>query len=634
MTKRIILHVGAPKTGTTTIQSFLNTYRAEIQSAGARFAKFDAFKFPDHIGRGHTNLALSIALIKGTPAHLAWADKSVARSAVSDEIKQLEEGAFDTLIMSHESLMTARLDTDYLASIAGGKNIKILAYLRRFDEYLHSYYSWSVTSENAIPSSIENAPMIKNMEKWAFLPRLRLFRETLPDAEILVKSFDAEKRNLLIGFLNSCGISDSSIHDLAKTFVSKNVSLNVPDTLFLSSVNQAIGKGLLSTAVTKALRRLSSGSNVHPLKDAQLAIITPEIRKAARAIWNAEQDALVREFGFAGDPLPEVPDSDPAIRYALNSDDMQKMLDYIQPALSKDAWEAVSKGLSSRQGGGRIGYSRPKKIAIPQLRSNPSLLLELIDRPDERANHAPFFVFSLHKCGSTMLTNMIEAALKSAKEPYLNMPETFFNASVPDGLWRRENALLQAIEPGVTYTGFRYLPGFINRPVLRQGKSVLLVRDPRDALVSAYFSFGANGSHRLPGNGTGAAAEALSKEQAKTADMSIDAWVMQRAPVVAKEFMRYAPHVGQPDFRLFRYEDVLFDKARLLADVFAHFGLPLPANAAAIAERHHVLPGKEDPSKHIRKATPGDHRDKLTPETIAELDRILAEPLRFYGYTS
>jgi hypothetical protein len=257
-----------------------------------------------------------------------------------------------------------------------------------------------------------------------------------------------------------------------------------------------------------------------------------------------------------------------------------------------------------------------------------------ITLPTQRAAHSAFFVFSLHKCGSTMLTNLMQEVLQAAGEPWVNFPDQFFRLGVPAKDWRQDKALSDLVVPGLVYTGYRFLPEFMSRDMLAAGRSVLLVRDPRDALVSAFFSFGANGSHVLPGTAKGDAADAILKARAAAADMTINEWVLKRARAVAVEFMRYAPHVGQPDFRLFRYEDVLFDKARLLADVFAHFGLPLPANAAAIAERHHVLPGKEDPSKHIRKATPGDHRDKLTPETIAELDRILAEPLRFYGYTS
>ena len=43
---------------------------------------------------------------------------------------------------------------------------------------------------------------------------------------------------------------------------------------------------------------------------------------------------------------------------------------------------------------------------------------------------------------------------------------------------------------------------------------------------------------------------------------------------------------------------------------------------------------KEDAWSHKRKITPGDHREKLQPETIRQLDQIFAPVLDRLGYSA
>ena len=54
------------------------------------------------------------------------------------------------------------------------------------------------------------------------------------------------------------------------------------------------------------------------------------------------------------------------------------------------------------------------------------------------------------------------------------------------------------LDRGYCYGGFRFLPESFEIPILGQVKSLLLVRDPRDMLVSHYFS--TRSSHPAPGS--------------------------------------------------------------------------------------------------------------------------------------
>ena len=53
---------------------------------------------------------------------------------------------------------------------------------------------------------------------------------------------------------------------------------------------------------------------------------------------------------------------------------------------------------------------------------------------------------------------------------------------------------------------------------------------------------------------------------------------------------------------------------------------------AKIAKENNYFPKSEDPSKHIRKVVPGDHKEKLSPNCIKQINEILSEVLERYNY--
>lgn len=45
-------------------------------------------------------------------------------------------------------------------------------------------------------------------------------------------------------------------------------------------------------------------------------------------------------------------------------------------------------------------------------------------------------------------------------------------------------------------------------------------------------------------------------------------------------------------------------------------------------------PAQERPDKHVRRVTPGDHREKLQPATIARLNEAFGDVLERFGYSA
>lgn len=173
-------------------------------------------------------------------------------------------------------------------------------------------------------------------------------------------------------------------------------------------------------------------------------------------------------------------------------------------------------------------------------------------------------------------------------------------------------------------------PGQIKDPAAFQGWSeILLLRDPRDVLVSLYFSMAQ--SHGAPG-GPLATRFAAARQEALTWD--IDRFVLEKAPKFQARYLDYARRFGaRPGLTLLRYEDMVADWPSFVDALMAALD-PSPSpqwRASMLGHASSFLPRQENPAAHIRQVTPGDHVRKLKPETIAILDQVFAEPLDWLG---
>lgn len=242
------------------------------------------------------------------------------------------------------------------------------------------------------------------------------------------------------------------------------------------------------------------------------------------------------------------------------------------------------------------------------------------------------FAFSIHKAGSSLMHSMIQGVCRAAAIPAANIPDLMFLEGVDERTWRHDPRLLSLISDGRVYYGFRSFPEFLLAPdsLLPRCKSVLLVRDPRDALVSQYFSFGGKHfSHALPKEN----ADRIMHESQKTEHLDIDTYVLKSAPVHLAKLHSYASNLNFASTLVRRYEDIYFDKHTFLREIFDYFGILVPAKILdRVATQRDIRPETEDPGKHIRKGLPGDHREKLLPRTISRLNEIFAETCRRYGY--
>jgi len=246
-----------------------------------------------------------------------------------------------------------------------------------------------------------------------------------------------------------------------------------------------------------------------------------------------------------------------------------------------------------------------------------------VKAPNPSTQFNAAYVFAFAKSGSTLLENMLVTYCQMHKLPQFSIFDVAFNQGI--GTAEIAEDVRELIEQdGRIYSGFRHFPAFdLN---VKNKKTVLLTRDPRDMLVSMYYSI--LKSHAIP-----KANKSLGKQRELTGMRSIDEDVLQRAKGYLNQFNRYQKMLEGSALKSYRYEDVIYKKQDWFADVLNHLGLPVNLNTVKIlTKRFDIIPSTEKESEHIRQVHPGNYLKKLKPETIQQLNTILLPFLTTYGY--
>lgn len=243
------------------------------------------------------------------------------------------------------------------------------------------------------------------------------------------------------------------------------------------------------------------------------------------------------------------------------------------------------------------------------------------------------FIFGLYKSGSTMLHGAVRRLARATQTKQVDVIHSFHGRGVhleKADFSEAEKATLERwmSEPGALYSGWREFPRNYRLPLGPETRTFLLIRDPRDIITSHYFSL--RYSHPV----RGPSGSDILKSRQRLQTIGIDAFALSAAKQIQGYFRAYEALAGTK-LMLRRYEDVIFDKPTLLADLCSHFGIKTPRpRLERIAHSIDQRPAAEDVSAHIRQVTPGDHKKKLKPETIEELNVLLADILSKYGYAT
>ncbi|MCS4114595.1 sulfotransferase domain-containing protein [Salinibacter ruber] len=249
------------------------------------------------------------------------------------------------------------------------------------------------------------------------------------------------------------------------------------------------------------------------------------------------------------------------------------------------------------------------------------------------STHPSILHVTLNRSASQWVKSVLHQCAVQQGMVHVRWNEMAFNSEYPfldhlDSVEKYE----QIFHPrGYLYSAYGGYPKGI--PQVEKYKVVLVIRDPRDILVSRYFSM--KESHSVPPE-TSDKREEFLEDRDFARRVSIDEFVLEKKKNLRNQYDRYLNQLLEehPDVHVTRYEDMVTDVERWLDRLMAYVDLsPSEDTRTEIIEEARTIQAKdEDPSAHNRKGTPGDHQEKLQPATVKELNDTFSDILDRFGY--
>jgi hypothetical protein len=250
--------------------------------------------------------------------------------------------------------------------------------------------------------------------------------------------------------------------------------------------------------------------------------------------------------------------------------------------------------------------------------------------------HRSIIHFSLNKAATQYVKSILQrASLENGLTP-VGLNEFAFDSQLPflDHLSDSEmQQYKHAFRPkGYLYSVFGgFVKGIEN---FTDYTVVLTVRDPRDILVSDYFSIAY--SHVVPGAKSNKQDSFLIKRQ-RAREMNIDEFARAEADNLLAAFRRYTALItcAHPRVHVFKYEEMISNFESWLHKLLGGAGLEISDQLRRELRKENLslLPSKEDKTKHHRKGKSGDYLEKLEKETIDFLNVKFEDFLRQYKYS-
>jgi len=226
--------------------------------------------------------------------------------------------------------------------------------------------------------------------------------------------------------------------------------------------------------------------------------------------------------------------------------------------------------------------------------------------------HKSIVFYSMHRSGSTAQIDILKwmAKYSGMHHAYLAPPVENYN------LKKRTNDvhdvppnLIKMFGPyNNIYGPFRR---FTRVPVLDDAHLVLSIRDPRDTLVSLYYS---NAYYHSPPPDP-KLAKAFLADRKRCQEIGIDRFCLSRIKPFMKIYEAYRKASEQHPMLILTYAEMTTNYRSYMRKLLKHCGLEHIHDKMMILEKSFKPPRQENVSTHKRQYLPGDYKRKLKPHT-------------------
>ena len=262
--------------------------------------------------------------------------------------------------------------------------------------------------------------------------------------------------------------------------------------------------------------------------------------------------------------------------------------------------------------------------------------LALLASKHENSNtHTSIIHFSFNKAATQHVKSILRACASYNRVTPVDIHDYAFDTDLPF-LNRLSAQEMKAYEHIFRKKGYLYsvFGGMIEGiPDLQSYKVILVVRDPRDILVSEYFSI--RFSHPTPDIKSNKRNRFLARRSSAN-NMTLDEYVISESNRLKQTFDRYENHLFSKhnDVYITSYEHMTCDFEDWLRGLLKYCELEISSTLfqALARESKKQKPQAENIYQHVRSGKSGNYKDKLGEEAIADLNEKFAGILHRYGF--
>jgi len=235
---------------------------------------------------------------------------------------------------------------------------------------------------------------------------------------------------------------------------------------------------------------------------------------------------------------------------------------------------------------------------------------------------------TLHRCASTLFSSFVLRNARGLRHiDYLGY--MYANEARPLPVIRDRGYVYGPIRlQDSGHPRESFVNALLDSSGFRKARQLYWVRDPRDILVSMYYSFGAShGISKVPDF-----RDYQLRERQRIGRLTLDEYVLEEAPRVNSKLLLMKSLLdAAADGLCLRYEDMVRDFDRWFADMAAF--LPVDPEIRTTLLQQTRPRSVEQPDKHKRSGKIAGFRDKLPGATITRLNAILGGVLHDFGYS-
>lgn len=240
----------------------------------------------------------------------------------------------------------------------------------------------------------------------------------------------------------------------------------------------------------------------------------------------------------------------------------------------------------------------------------------------------PYNIVTFHKCGSNWFRNIYWQIAERTGRDYI--PSREWKGKLTTPVTRNGDAIL--VFPGGRISEIKSRHG---QDALSDKRFLLCVRDPKDALVSQYFSW--RNSHK---NNSDEILEYRKRFQDMTPVQGMKTLVYEKKFLFAEQCARWLRHLDDASaIRITRYESLLEDFETTVQNDAAWLNLDLGgidlAELKAATSFENIAgrsAGEENVNSHLRKGVIGDHINYFDPELSSIFEEYCGSIRDKFGY--